>query len=209
MKKKGCAFLISILFWGTILLGIGAFVTGELQFITTIRIGSESRGYLGRRARILDTEKHVSDILDELRTLEPYKNQAVFIENLLINESRITAIIQDPNNASYYDYYIYNGHQLFNPRWIKGEPYKNLHNDTELMNLNDIKAVGIYKFHTQIKDYIAETDFEIEKDTLISINVNRNEGQIQLTSSLSGLRDDRYFTADVNGDNFNMVNLPY
>ncbi|MGX7195583.1 hypothetical protein [Enterococcus olivae] len=99
------------------------FVTGELRYYVTFRMGGETRGYIGKRSTLLEDEEHLDQVFQELSV--DFEGQQIYFTLLNVSNDSILAIIEDPNQTSYYDYYRYDGTRFFQ-KWRKDRPTKRL-----------------------------------------------------------------------------------
>lgn len=72
-KFIGHACLLLIIL--TIGAGITGYVTGEIHYVETYRAPGESRGYIGRQAKHLDSEENFMAVFDELASLPAFEGK--------------------------------------------------------------------------------------------------------------------------------------
>lgn len=202
-KPRFVGKLISIILAGIIGLIVLGFVTGELRYIETLRMPGESRGYLGRRSSIFDSEQNLEKVWTKLNNLNEFQDNETHFLSLHLSRDWLTVVIQNPNNEDYFDTYIYNGNSLW-PHWYKSSPYKNNFPITKLIQYSEIEPQGLHRFYTQVKNYLSQNSIETKKDHAIAILVQTGvvDNQHSLTTYISDVRENLSFRADLNGDNF-------
>lgn len=92
--------------------GITDCVTGEILYVETYRAPGKSRGYIGRRAKHVDSEENFVAVFDWLASLLAFEGEEVALMRLNVTETIITADIQLPENRTYVDSYRYNPQSL-------------------------------------------------------------------------------------------------
>lgn len=197
-KKIILIFLITLI--GLIRYG---FATGEIKYVETFRMSGESRGYIGRMSKILESEEHFAKVWEKLENLSEFKETDIHFYSINISTNRISVVIQDPQNPKYYDNYYYNGNSL-NPKWVKDNPFKNPTYESVISN-KDLNISGIYKFYSQIKDHVENNKIELEKDNPVSIYITPKhiyDTEIKLRGSVKGVRENISFESNVDGENF-------
>lgn len=204
-KKKGSIIsrIILVIILGFIIIMLYSCATGELRYIETFRMPGESRGYLGRRSRIMDSEESFKKVWDKLKEKEEFKDKEIQLNSIYISTVRIALVIQDPENPKYFDEYVYNGNSLV-PKWSKRDPQKNLINES-LINIKDLNISGIYKFYTKMVEYVENNNIELEKNYPYTINIlplTESSYNLILRGSVSGVRENLSFEADKDGESF-------
>ena len=206
-KKKGSILsrIILVIILGFIIIILYSCVTGELRYIETFRMPGESRGYLGRRSRIMDSEESFKKVWDELREKEEFKGKEIQLKSIYISTRRLSLVIQDPENSKYFDNYVYNGNSLF-PKWSKRDPEKNfIENST--INIRDLNISGIYEFYSKMVEHVERNNIELEKDNTYSINILPPSELIPnliIRGGVRGVRENLSFEADKDGENFEL-----
>lgn len=200
MKKWVVTTLVVVLIGA----GVLFFKSGGIVYYETLRMGNQSSGYLGKKSIILENQEQLEQIFLDLE--EAFENQPFNVLSFSINNRRINLIIQDVNQPTYFDNYIYDGTSFF-AKWEKGRPYKT-DLGTELVSFNQLSAEGFSYFYQQITDYLAEGNYEVDEDRMIQLTVSipTMNTEPYLQSSVSGLREDFSFKADLSGNNFERVN---
>lgn len=162
-----------MIFVGAVLV-IFLIVTKNIRYYEVLSLPGETRGYIGRKSKILESEEDIEQVFDKLKHRKEFKGGSIYFHELSINNRRINAVIQDSNTESNFDNYIYDGTRLFKPSWRKGDPYKmhELSIDRKLIDINELSPKGIHKFYTKINNYLREHDIELSKDNLIYIRVD-------------------------------------
>ncbi len=204
-KKKSSIIsrIILVIILGFIVTILYSCVTGELRYIETFRMPGESRGYLGRRSRIMDSEESFKKVWDELREKEEFKGKEIKLNSIYISTERLSLVIQDPENSKYFDEYVYNGNSLL-PKWSKRDPQKNFINDT-LIDINDLNISGIYKFYSKMVEHVENNNIELKKDYPYTINISPPSEimpNLTLRGFVTGVREDLSFEADKDGESF-------
>lgn len=191
----------------TIIVGLTSycFFSGEFIYVETFSAPGESRGYIGRKSKILESENHFAEVWNKLENSKKFKGKEISFKSINIQRESINVILQDPENADYYDYYYYNGNKFFNPRWKKDRPYKKSVFDEADFRMKDLNIRGMYKFYTKVTDYLEGKNLKLTEDDRIHISVSwsmdESEGII-LKANYSGEREDFSFESNVDGDEF-------
>ncbi|MGX6979467.1 hypothetical protein ACWN8V_09410 [Vagococcus elongatus] len=180
-------------------------VTGKIKYYETLRLAGESRGYIGRESKILESQEGIEQVFNKLRDRKEFEDGEIYLYDFSLSNERIYAIIQDTTIESNFDRYAYNGTRLFRPSWSKGDPINAATlMDGKSIDINDLSPQGIHRFYTQINNYLDKNNVELPEDHLIQIRVHTNltSALPELTSSVSGLREDLSFKSDLDGDDF-------
>jgi hypothetical protein len=198
--KKFFLSLVFILLGMTLLMTIYLFATGEIRFYETFRMGGEVSGYFGKKSTLLEDEEHLDQVFQELS--EEFVGQSVYFTLLNVSNNAILAIVEDPNQTSYYDYYRYDGTRFF-PRWEKERPYKNS-DSVDRLEVSEVPVDGLIEFYRKISNYLEEGKYELDKKRPIQISVRFDKfvDDGLLSSNVSGERQDFKFEADFEGNNF-------
>lgn len=208
VKKITPLGILGVIVLVIISLVIYAFVSGKIKYHETLRLPGESRGYIGRDPKILESEESIKEVFDKLKNKKEFKGSDVYFLELSLNNERFYSVVQDPNIKSNFDDYDYYGTSLIKPSWGRGEPHKLsvFDEDSELIDINRLSPKGINKFYTKVSNYLKEHNVELSEDYVIQIRVNNDSSlkdySMKLTSSVSGKREDFTFESDLNGENF-------
>lgn len=210
--KKTMQKLVKVMILGAFIAVVGlvayGFISGELQFVETLRLGGESRGYFGRKARLLDTEAHFVQEWNRLAETSDLAGKSFRLKTAHISTKRMRATVQDPTNDRYYDEYDYNAQSIFNMKWIKKDPVKNPNDVWVDFQYEDVDPVGIYRFYEQVKAYIDQNRIPLDDDSDIFISINNFSEQFEtfgLRATVSGERETLSFRADPQGQNFEVL----